>query len=279
MKRIFTLALSILTVSNLFATAEFFVRINNNGNYTVSLNNQTITSTSNVFRFFDLYNGTYSLNVFENGLNGRLVFNQPVVINDGYRTVAELDRFYGLKLIDKIPFVQNSWYVDVLQSIQYPPICTAPVPKPFPSKPSCNNGGGYGHYNGGWSSGCGNNYPYNNYPPAGHPNSYPNTYPGGNYGYGNLMNDASMQMLIQTMKNVTFEDKMIAVAKTALNDRILKTAQVHQLLQQFVFEQNKLEVAKFCYNKTIDKNNYYTLYNDFIFSNYSTQLDKYINSK
>ena len=48
---------------------------------------------------------------------------------------------------------------------------------------------------------------------------------------------------------------------------------------EITFEANKLELAKFCYDKTIDKNNYYTLYNDFAFSNYSTQLDKYINSR
>ena len=93
------------------------------------------------------------------------------------------------------------------------------------------------------------------------------------------MDDASLQTLIQTMKNVTFEDKMLEVARTALKNAQVKTSQVHKLLQQFTFEQNKLEMAKYAYDKTIDKNNYYTLYNDFTFNNYSTQLDKYINSK
>ena len=81
------------------------------------------------------------------------------------------------------------------------------------------------------------------------------------------------------MKNVSFEEKMIQVGKTALKDRMLKTTQVHQLLELFSFDVNKLEFAKLCYDKTIDKNNYYTLYNDFAFNNYSTLLDKYINSK
>ena len=76
------------------------------------------------------------------------------------------------------------------------------------------------------------------------------------------------------MKNIAFEDKMIEVAKTALKTRTLKTNQVQQLLQQFTFEQNKLEVAKYCYDKTIDQNNYYTLYKDFTFNNYSSQLAK-----
>ena len=63
MKKIFTLALSIIISSSIFAAAEFFVKINSNGNYTVSLNNQTITSSTNTFRFFDLYAGNFNLKV------------------------------------------------------------------------------------------------------------------------------------------------------------------------------------------------------------------------
>lgn len=281
MQKIFTLALSILIGSQVFAAAEFFVKINSNGNYTVSLNNQIITSSTNTFRFFDLYAGYYNLKVYENGFNGRILFDQPVSIAEGFRTVAELDRYSGLKIIAKLPFVQSSWYIDNLITNQNnQPSCGTTMPNgPKPGHgPHWNNG------NQGWNNGNGNNnYPYNNNYPNGYPNNYPNNYPngGGNYGYGygNVMDDASLQTLLQTMKNVTFEDKMLEVAKTALKSSQVKTNQVHQLLQQFTFEQNKLEMAKYAYDKTIDKNNYYTLYNDFTFSNYSTQLDKYINSK
>ena len=222
------------------------------------------------------------LKVIENGVFGRVIYDQPVQIQDGFRTVAELNNYSNLNIIAKLPFVQSSWYIDNLQTNQPPygnnnPSC----PKP----PKQNHGhwnNGYGNGNNGYGN---NNYP-NNYPnyPGSYPNNYPNNYPtgsGGNYGYGNsnLMDDASLQTLIQTMKNAAFEDKMIGIAKTALKTSQLKTNQVHQLLGLFSFEQNKLELAKFCYDKTIDKNNYYTLYNDFTFSNYSTQLDKYINSK
>ncbi|MDB5227639.1 MAG: hypothetical protein JWN78_1832 [Bacteroidota bacterium] len=272
MKKIFTLALSIVMCSSIFAAAEFFVKINSNGNYTVSLNNQSMNSSSNIYRFFDLYPGNYSLKIFENSINGRLIYDRPVTISDGYRTVAELDVSRGLNIIDKIPFVQKSWYIDNLLQpstgygtphAAYPPVCPPP--------PVCGNGynnpkGNHGHQNG-----------QGNYDPNNNPN---NNYPGnGNYGYGNMLDDASLQSLIQTMKNVTFEEKMIEVAKTALKNRQVRTSQVHQLLQLFSFETNKLEVAKFCYDKTADKNNYYSLYNDFTFSSYSSELDKYINSR
>ncbi len=284
MKKIFTLALSILISSQIFAAAEFFVKLNSNGNYTVSLNNQTITSSTNIFRFFDLYAGNYNLKVIENGIFGHIIYDHAVQIQDGYRTVAELNNNSNLTVIAKLPFLQSSWDIDNLltnqNQNQYPNQTTcggSNSQQGCGPKPQHPHNGGYGN----------NNYPNNNYPnnyPNGNPNNYPNypnnyPYGGGNYGYGNVMDDASLQTLIQTMKNITFEEKMIEVAKTALKTTNLKTNQVHQLLQQFTFEQNKLELAKYCYDKTIDKNNYYTLYNDFTFNNYSSQLDKYINSR
>lgn len=283
MKKIFTLAFSIIICSSMFASAEFFIKINNNGIYTVSINDQVLSSNSNTFRFFDLYAGNQTLTVVQKTRGGnRVVFEQSVFIADGFRTVAELNQNYNLQIVDKLAFVQKSWYIDNVLTNQNP---TVYIPNcPVPNTPVCNipprsnyNNG----YNQGWNNGAGsnNNYPYNNNYPNNYPNNnYPNN--GGNYGYnGNFVDDATLASIMQTMKNATFEDKMIAVGKTALNNRVLKTNQVHQLLSLFTFEANKLEFAKYCYDKTLDQNNYYTLYNDFAFNNYSTQLDKYINSK
>lgn len=265
MRKLFTLALSIVFSSTIFAAAEFFVRINSNGNFTVSLNNHIITSPSNTFRFFDLYPGNYTLKVYENGFNGRTLYNKPVTITDGYRTVAELDPYRGLNIIDKLPFIQKSWYIDNLLS----PVTTYPAPfpvppnHPYPPRPGCPVCG---------IKRCTNSNHQ-------HGNNYP-SYPGnGHYNYGNLLDDAGLQSLLQAMKHVTFEEKMLEVARTALKNRQVKTSQVHQLLGQFTFEQNKLDLAKYCYDKTVDPQNYYSLYSDFTFSSYSSELDKYINSR
>ena len=279
MKKHFTLLLfSTFLVNSIFASAEFFMKINTNGNYTVTLGNQTLSTTSNVFRFFDLSTGNYQLRVTQKAGN-RVLYNKTVFINDGFRFVAELDAFNGLNIIQKLPFVQQSWYLDNVQTNQSTnqPTCGTPVPPPScpqPPKTTCNNNGGWNAYPNN-NSNQGYNYNNNNYNNNGWNNGSNTTY---NY-YNNELTDADLQTLIQTMKGVTFEEKMIEVAKTALKNRMLKTLQVHQLLEQITFEANKLELAKFCYDKTIDKNNYYTLYNDFTFSNYSTQLDKYINSR
>jgi len=81
------------------------------------------------------------------------------------------------------------------------------------------------------------------------------------------------------MQDATFEQKMLEIAKSGLKDRQLTTMQVHHLMEVFAFESNKLELAKYCYDKTTDKENYYTLYNDFAFSSNSSELDKFIRSR
>lgn len=283
MKKLSTLLLfSTFLVNSIFASAEFFMKINTNGNYTVSLGNQTISTSANVFRFFDLANGNYQLRVIENSYNGRVVYDKPIFINDGFRFVAELDAFNGLNVIQKLPFKQQTWYLDNVQVNQpnNQPTCGTPVPNcpkpkcPKPPRNTCNNGNGNG-----WNSYPNNNGNYGNNNNGWNNSGWNNNGNNYNYNNNNLLSDADLQVLIQTMKNASFEEKMIEVAKTALKDRQLKTTQVHLLLEEITFEANKLELAKFCYDKTIDKNNYYTLYNDFAFSNYSTQLDKYINSR
>lgn len=277
MKKAFTLALSIVISSSMFAAADFYLKLNSNGNYTVSLNNQTQTSASNIFRFNNLAPGNYLLKVQQDGLYGRILYNQPVSLADGYRTAAEMNPNFVLSIIDKMPLIQNAWYQDGLtgypnhppygngQNQPYPPKPHYPKPKdPKGCNHSCPyhngcNGNGYGQY-------------YPNYP-------YPYSGNNGNYYNMNLMDEAGMQSLMQTMKNVSFDDKMYNIAKTALKNRSVKTSQVHQLLQLFSFEKYKLDLAKHLYDKTIDKEDYYTLYNDFDFDSYSSQLDKYINSK
>ena len=44
----------------------------------------------------------------------------------------------------------------------------------------------------------------------------------------------------------------------------------------FTFENNRLEIAKLAYNKTIDKNNYYQLNDALTFSNSKEELARFI---
>jgi hypothetical protein len=93
------------------------------------------------------------------------------------------------------------------------------------------------------------------------------------------MDNTSIQNLKTTMKNLTFDDNMLQVAKTALKNSAVTTAQIADLMSVFTFDNKKLEFAKYAYDKTIDKQNYYQLNDDFSFNSSATDLDKYIASR
>ena len=44
----------------------------------------------------------------------------------------------------------------------------------------------------------------------------------------------------------------------------------------FSFENNKLEIAKYMYGKTLDRKNYFVIYNVFTFSRSKEELAEYI---
>jgi hypothetical protein len=57
------------------------------------------------------------------------------------------------------------------------------------------------------------------------------------------------------------------------------TQQVKEILGLFSFEETKLDIAKFAYDYTIDKRNYFAVNDVFSFAASVEELTKYINSK
>ena len=282
MKTLYTLLISAcLMVHHAQAASELFLKINKSGRYTVTIDDNTMSSRNNIFRFYDLNNGNYVLRVTQNNFFNTVVYERPINLQNGYRTVAELDHNWNLQIIHQLPYQQTAWYLDQVYPNgngypnnpnypqgNYPPLC------PKHHKPTCYHPHGNG--NGGWNP----NYPHN--PGNGYPNpypQYPNYPPTGNYPIGNVMDNTSVQNLKTTMKNMTFDDSMLQVAKTALKNAAVTTSQVGDLMSVFTFENNKLEFAKYAYDKTVDRHNYFQLYDDFTFNSNATELDKYIASR
>jgi len=121
------------------------------------------------------------------------------------------------------------------------------------------NGGGYGNGNGGY----GNN--------------------GG--GYGNGSGSSGRQMsdydFSRALNNVSMQRGDYQKAQSArqmINSGYFTSAQVKQIVQLFSFDNDKLELAKLAYDKTVDKQNFYVV-ND-VFSSYSSkdELARYIRS-
>jgi hypothetical protein len=90
------------------------------------------------------------------------------------------------------------------------------------------------------------------------------------------MSDQDFTGLISRVKQLRFTDEKMAIIREAAMRNQFYTGQVVQLMQQFNFESDKLELAKLLYRSTADKNNFYIIYGEFRFSSTRTELEKYI---
>lgn len=97
------------------------------------------------------------------------------------------------------------------------------------------------------------------------------------YGYGYTeMDSRSFDQLKQTLRNESFDNTRLSIAKQAAGVQYFKAAQVKEMMELFSFEKNRLELAKFCYSRTIDKGNYFIVNDAFSFSNSKEELSRYM---
>lgn len=98
---------------------------------------------------------------------------------------------------------------------------------------------------------------------------------------GNSPTKNNSQSIINIAKENTFEDDKIANISSYLKsaNKTYYTPEIREVVKQFNFEDNKLEVAKMCYPYTIDKSNYYTLNSLFNFSSTKDELNEFINNQ
>ncbi len=74
----------------------------------------------------------------------------------------------------------------------------------------------------------------------------------------------------------TFESTKLDMAKSVIDINYFTTDQVREILGWFTFESNKLDLAKHTFKNTVDRNNYYRLYNEFVFESNVVDLDNYV---
>ena len=90
------------------------------------------------------------------------------------------------------------------------------------------------------------------------------------------MNDRSFQQLKQSMSRDAFEDARINIGKTAVANNYASSSQVKELMQLFNFENNKLELAKYCYRFATDKENFYSVADGLQYSSSKNELMQFI---
>ena len=89
-----------------YGYSEVFLRIPENGYFTVEVGDQLIGNTSGKFRFFDLGSGRIPLSIYENGF---LLYRTTLNVQNNSRMVLDFFTDYGLYLLGNYQ-VQNQTY-------------------------------------------------------------------------------------------------------------------------------------------------------------------------
>ncbi len=92
--------------SNNFGYAEVFLRIPEEGLFTVTLNNQMISNDNGKFRFYDLNSGRNVLEIYQYGY---LIYKSALNIRNNNRLVLDFFTKYGLYKLDEYQ-IQNNYY-------------------------------------------------------------------------------------------------------------------------------------------------------------------------
>ncbi|KIC61532.1 DUF4476 domain-containing protein [Chryseobacterium taiwanense] len=89
-----------------YGYSEVFLRIPEQGYFSIELGDQTISNNSGKFRFFDLPSGRIPISIYENGY---LLYRTTLNVRNNSRLVLDFFTNKGLYLLDSYP-VQNQSY-------------------------------------------------------------------------------------------------------------------------------------------------------------------------
>lgn len=90
------------------------------------------------------------------------------------------------------------------------------------------------------------------------------------------MDVRSFEMLKSALHRESFEKSRLEMAKQTIDRNNFSSMQVREMALLFAFENNKLELAKYAYRNTVDKNNYDQVYDVFAFRNSKEELMEYV---
>jgi hypothetical protein len=93
------------------------------------------------------------------------------------------------------------------------------------------------------------------------------------------MDKATFDQFKQTLKKEAFDDTRLKLAKQFVSNNYFNAVQVKEMMGLFAFEDSKLELAKFAYDYTVDKGNYFIVNDAFVYSSSKEELMNYIKNR
>lgn len=90
------------------------------------------------------------------------------------------------------------------------------------------------------------------------------------------MSNHDFNMLRNSVESKSFENTRLQIVKQVLSERYVTSVQVRKLMDLMTFESTKLELAKFAYERVVDREHYFTVNDAFTFESSISELDRYI---
>ncbi len=241
MKKIFTLLFCSLFSLSLLAyegSRLSISTINNNMNLKIELDGQRVRLSGNNITLNNLSEGYHNFRVYRAKRTGRFDSRFEAGYEIIYATTVYLSRVYQVDIaINGAGKVFMDTYRIDSESEYY-----------------INDNSNYGHE-------AGNNETYGT---------------GYDHNYRNVMSSGEFRQLTDQIRKEWFDANRMISVKTIIDKNNFTSKQVKELMYLFTFESNRLEVAKYAYRKTVDKENYYRLNDALTFNSSKDELARFI---
>lgn len=93
------------------------------------------------------------------------------------------------------------------------------------------------------------------------------------------VSEQRFNQMINSVKNQSFSDDKQRVTKQIVKSNCMTVDQLVDLLNEFSFDDGKLDTAKFAYDYIYDIENYFKVFDVFSFSSSGEKLEEYINGR
>jgi hypothetical protein len=224
--------------------------------------------------------------LYANGVNVNLQHNVTLELYKQHTAFVTWRK--GRKRLEwiEITGVNQSHYGGNFEVIMFTPsyievcyLCKNPSAPGFHYHPDGSIHNNYG-MNGGNNAGNQGGY----YPPNGNNNGnnqgnqggyYP---PNGNNQQGNTNCQyplPTIKPILDEMNNISFSDKKMEYAKDALANKCITSDQAYQIVEAFTFDDDRVKMAKYCYNRMSDQIYANKLLDLFKFSSSRNEVRKY----
>lgn len=100
--------------------------------------------------------------------------------------------------------------------------------------------------------------------------------PGFEDNYSRAMNNNDFAQAKESLRREWFENTRLQAAKQIIDQNYFTSKQVKEMVLLFTFENNRLDIAKYAYGKTVDKGNYFVMKDAFTFNSNKEKLSEYI---